>query len=106
MGNVGSARAARALCDQAGAALVLDEVRAWQERPLEAIYPVLWLDGGIVDRGDYAREVFDRDHGRHSLRCVAFTSGAFRDVIPHKWTGVAEIVIQDQRYVKCWLGDC
>lgn len=27
---------------------VLDEVRAWQERPLEAIYPVVWLDGLVV----------------------------------------------------------
>ena len=27
---------------------VLDEVRAWQERPLEAIYPVLWLDGLVL----------------------------------------------------------
>ena len=27
---------------------VLDEVRAWQERPLEAIYPVVWLDGLVL----------------------------------------------------------
>ena len=27
---------------------VLDEVRAWQERPLESIYPVLWLDGLVL----------------------------------------------------------
>lgn len=27
---------------------VLDEVRAWQERPLDAIYPVLWLDGLVL----------------------------------------------------------
>ena len=27
---------------------VLDEVRGWQERPLEAIYPVLWLDGLVL----------------------------------------------------------
>lgn len=27
---------------------VLEEVRAWQERPLEAIYPVLWLDGLVL----------------------------------------------------------
>ncbi len=27
---------------------VLDEVRAWQERPLDAIYPVLWLDGIVL----------------------------------------------------------
>ncbi len=27
---------------------VLDEVRAWQDRPLEAIYPVIWLDGLVI----------------------------------------------------------
>jgi transposase-like protein len=27
---------------------VLDEVRAWQNRPLEPVYPILWLDGLIV----------------------------------------------------------
>lgn len=27
---------------------VLDEARAWQSRPLEAIYPLMWLDGIVV----------------------------------------------------------
>lgn len=27
---------------------VLDEVRTWQNRPLEAVYPIIWLDGIIV----------------------------------------------------------
>lgn len=27
---------------------VLDEVRAWQNQPLEAVYPIIWLDGIIV----------------------------------------------------------
>lgn len=27
---------------------VLDEVRAWQNRPLEAIYPIVWLDGLVI----------------------------------------------------------
>lgn len=27
---------------------VLDEVRAWQNRPLETVYPILWLDGLTV----------------------------------------------------------
>lgn len=27
---------------------VLDEARAWQARPLEAIYPIVWLDGIVV----------------------------------------------------------
>ncbi len=27
---------------------VMDEVRAWQNRPLESVYPILWLDGLTV----------------------------------------------------------
>lgn len=27
---------------------VMDEVRAWQNRPLDAVYPILWLDGLTV----------------------------------------------------------
>lgn len=27
---------------------VLDEVRAWQNRPLETIYPIVWLDGLVI----------------------------------------------------------
>lgn len=27
---------------------VLDEARAWQNRPLDAIYPIVWLDGIVV----------------------------------------------------------
>ncbi len=27
---------------------VVDEARAWQTRPLEAIYPIVWLDGIVV----------------------------------------------------------
>lgn len=27
---------------------VLDDVRVWQSRPLEAIYPIVWLDGIVV----------------------------------------------------------
>jgi len=27
---------------------VLEEIHAWQERPLEAIYPVVWLDGLVL----------------------------------------------------------
>lgn len=38
---------------------VLDEVRAWQERPLEAIYPVLWLDG-LVLKVRHGKQVTNR----------------------------------------------
>ena len=27
---------------------ILDEVQAWQNRPLESVYPILWLDGIVV----------------------------------------------------------
>jgi len=27
---------------------VLDEARQWQSRPLEAIYPIVWLKGVVV----------------------------------------------------------
>lgn len=27
---------------------ILDEVRAWQNRPLETVYPIVWLDGIVV----------------------------------------------------------
>jgi putative transposase len=39
--------------------VVLDEVRAWQERPLEAIYPVVWLDG-LVLKVRHGKQVTNR----------------------------------------------
>ena len=27
---------------------VLDEVSAWQNRPLDAIYPIVWVDGIVI----------------------------------------------------------
>ena len=38
---------------------VLDEVRAWQERPLEAVYPVIWLDG-LVLKVRHGKQVTNR----------------------------------------------
>jgi transposase-like protein len=38
---------------------VLDEVRAWQERPLEAVYPVIWLDG-LVLKARHGKQVTNR----------------------------------------------
>lgn len=38
---------------------VLDEVRAWQERPLEAVYPVIWLDG-LVLKVRHGKQVANR----------------------------------------------
>jgi putative transposase len=39
--------------------VVLDEVRAWQERPLEAIYPIVWLDG-LVLKVRHGKQVTNR----------------------------------------------
>ena len=38
---------------------VLDEVRAWQERPLEAVYPVIWRDG-LVLKARHGKQVANR----------------------------------------------
>ena len=38
---------------------VLDEVRAWQERPLETVYPVIWLDG-LVLKVRHGKQVANR----------------------------------------------
>lgn len=38
---------------------VLDEARAWQTRPLEAIYPIVWLDG-IVVKVQHAKQVVNK----------------------------------------------
>lgn len=38
---------------------VLDEARAWQARPLEAIYPIVWL-GGIVAKVQQHKRVINK----------------------------------------------
>lgn len=38
---------------------VLDEVRAWQTRPLDAIYPIVWLDG-IVMKVHQGKQVINK----------------------------------------------
>lgn len=38
---------------------VLEEVRAWQSRPLEAIYPIVWLDG-IVMKVRHGKQVINK----------------------------------------------
>jgi transposase-like protein len=38
---------------------VLDEARAWQTRPLEAIYPIVWLDG-IVIKVHHGKQVVNK----------------------------------------------
>lgn len=38
---------------------VLDEARAWQNRPLESIYPIVWLDG-IVVKVHHGKQVINK----------------------------------------------
>jgi transposase-like protein len=38
---------------------VLDEVRAWQGRPLDALYPIVWLDG-IVMKVRHGKQVINK----------------------------------------------
>ena len=38
---------------------VLDEVRAWQNRPLDAIYPIVWLDG-LVIKAHHGKQVVNK----------------------------------------------
>jgi transposase-like protein len=38
---------------------IIDDVRAWQNRPLEAVYPILWLDG-IVIKVHHGKQVINK----------------------------------------------
>lgn len=38
---------------------ILDDVRAWQNRPLEAVYPIVWLDG-IVVKVHHGKQVINK----------------------------------------------
>ena len=38
---------------------ILDEVRAWQNRPLDAIYPIVWLDG-LVIKAHHGKQVVNK----------------------------------------------
>lgn len=38
---------------------ILDDVRAWQSRPLEAVYPIVWLDG-IVVKVHHGKQVINK----------------------------------------------
>lgn len=45
---------------------VIDEVKNWQQRPLEAVYPVVYLDGLVVK---------NREDGIATNRCVHLALG-------------------------------
>lgn len=72
---------------------VLDEVLAWQQRPLEAFYPVLYLDAIIV-------KVRDGAHVRNKAAHIAV--GVDMDGIKH----VLGIWIQATEGAKFWAGVC
>jgi putative transposase len=62
---------------------VLDEVRAWQSRPLDSVYPILYLDalqvkvksqGRVQNKAIYLTSGGDEPSQKKSARRVAFDS--------------------------------
>jgi putative transposase len=72
---------------------VLDEVSAWQRRPLEAFYPVIYLDALVV-------KVRDGAHVRNKAAHIAV--GVDIDGIKH----VLGIWVQANEGAKFWAGVC
>jgi len=72
---------------------VLEEVLAWQRRPLEALYPVIYLDALVV-------KVRDGAHVRNKAAHIAV--GVDMDGIKH----VLGIWVQQTEGAKFWAGVC
>lgn len=72
---------------------VLDEVLAWQQRPLESLYPVIYLDALVV-------KVRDGAHVRNKAAHTAV--GVDMDGIKH----VLGIWVQQSEGAKFWAGVC
>lgn len=72
---------------------ISDEVLAWQQRPLEAFYPVIYLDALVV-------KVRDGGHVRNKAAHIAV--GVDMDGIKH----VLGIWIQTSEGAKFWAGVC
>jgi putative transposase len=72
---------------------ILEEVTAWQHRPLEAFYPVIYLDALVV-------KVRDGAHVRNKAAHIAV--GVDMDGIKH----VLGIWIQTSEGAKFWAGVC
>jgi len=72
---------------------VLEEVLAWQRRPLEALYPVIYLDALVV-------KVRDGGHVRNKAAHIAV--GVDMDGIKH----VLGIWVQTSEGAKFWAGVC
>lgn len=72
---------------------VLDEVKAWQARPLEEIYPIIYLDALVV-------KVRDGHQVRNKAAYIAV--GVDLDGVKH----VLGIWVQDTEGAKFWAGVC
>ena len=72
---------------------VLDEVLAWQRRPLEAFYPVIYLDALVI-------KVRDGAHVRNKAAHIAV--GVDMDGVKH----VLGIWVQANEGAKFWAGVC
>jgi putative transposase len=72
---------------------VLDEVAAWQSRPLEALYPVIYLDALVVKI---------RDGAHVGNRAAHIAVGVDIDGVKH----VLGIWIQQNEGAKFWAGVC
>ena len=70
---------------------VLDEVRAWQARPLDAVYPILYLDALFVTT---------REGGRAAKRAVYVALGVRMD----GYKEVLGLWIAETEGAKFWLG--
>ena len=72
---------------------VLDEVEKWQERPLEALYPVIYLDAIVVKV---------RDGGRVDNKAAHIAVGVDMDGVKH----VLGIWLQTTEGAKFWASVC
>jgi putative transposase len=72
---------------------VADEVLAWQQRPLEALYPVIYLDGIVI-------KIRDGGHVRNKVAHIAV--GVDMDGIKH----VLGIWVQATEGAKFWASVC
>jgi putative transposase len=86
--------------------VVVDEIKAWQSRPLDEVYPILYIDGlrlRIKDNGVVTTKVaylaigVDLDGRKHALGCwIQDTEGAKfwqKVVVDLRNRGVADILI-------------
>jgi putative transposase len=72
---------------------VLEEVKAWQSRPLEEIYPIIYLDALVVKV---------RDGHQVRNRCAHIAVGVDLDGVKH----VLGIWVQASEGAKFWAGVC